>query len=482
MPENTLTAGVARIDITPPVGFRLQGIMRRIGPSEGVHMPLVATALVLADDNHKICIIDCDLIGMDLALSEEVRQTVAGRIGTQKSHVTVGCTHTHTGPCTVRYSLGGPHDIAPKPGEIEALDAYIGELVDKLAGLAADADVSRKPARTGAGRGEALVNINREEMMDDGRVFVGRNYDGATDHGVDVLRIDDLEARPIAIVCSFAAHPVVMGMDSMLLGPDYPGPVRQMVERTTGATCLFLTGAAGNQATIEFLQPDWGEVERMGGVIGCEAAKTAFAIETRPHEVVKELGGSTASMALYSKRFHDGPAHRVLNVASRKATVPLQPLPSQVEAEAQASETRRVLEDCQSRNAPDKEMVPALIYDRWARSVLEKVRAGVKQEELSFEIVGYRLDDFVLVAMPGEPFIEIALKVKERSGAATTMFAGYSNGDIAYWPSRETVAVGGMAVEASIKNYNVSSPPTVDTVDILVEEFSALLEDLGFGG
>ena len=29
MTENTLTAGAARIDITPPIGFRMQGIMRR---------------------------------------------------------------------------------------------------------------------------------------------------------------------------------------------------------------------------------------------------------------------------------------------------------------------------------------------------------------------------------------------------------------------------------------------------------------------
>ena len=49
MAENTLTAGVARIDITPPIGFRLQGIMRRIESSTGIHMPLAATALVLVE-------------------------------------------------------------------------------------------------------------------------------------------------------------------------------------------------------------------------------------------------------------------------------------------------------------------------------------------------------------------------------------------------------------------------------------------------
>ena len=477
--ENVLTAGVARVDITPPIGFRMQGIMRRIEPSVGVHMPLLATGLVLADNNHKIAIIDCDLIGLDLPLVDEIRRSVADRIGTETGHVTVACTHTHNSPATFRTGLGGPHDIAPRPGEVESLDAYITELVDKLAGLIAAADGSRQPARAGAGRGEAAVNINREEMMEDGRVFVGRNPDGVTDHSVDVLRVDALNGEPIAVVCSYAAHPVVMGMDSFLLGPDYPGVVRRIVEQTTGATCLFLTGAAGNQATIEFLQHDWDEVERIGGVIGSEAAKTAIGIETRPHEVSRHTADSMSSLVLYGKQFQDGPTHRVLGVASRKATVPLQPLPSLKEAEAQHTSSVRDLAERRSRRASEREMVPALMMERWTRGVLEKVRSGVGHEDLSFEIVGYRLDDYVLVAMPGEPFVEIALGVKARSKAAHTMFAGYGNGNVAYWPSAETVANGGMAVEASVKTYNISAPPTAETVEILVSEFGKLLEELG---
>ena len=479
MSDNTLTAGVSRIDITPPIGFRMQGIMRRIEPSTGIHMPLNATALVLADDNHKIVIIDCDLIGLDLPLAAEIRGAVADRIGTEPSHVTVACTHTHNSPSTCRDSLGGPHDVAPRPGEIESLDAYVAELVDKLAGLAAAADADRRPARAGAARGEAAVNVNREQMMDDGRVFVGRNPDGVTDHGVDVLRVDDLEGRPIAVVCCFAAHPVVMGMDSFLLGPDYPGVVRRIVDQTVGGTTLFLTGCAGNQATIEFLQHDWDEVERIGGVIGCEAAKTAIGIETRPHDVMMEAGGSMSNLALYSKRFHEGPTHRVLDVASRTATVPLQPLPSLAEAEAQAADAERELAEAVRSGVTVRETVPLLLMERWTRGVLEKVRAGVKQDELVFEIVGYRLDDFVLCALPGEPFVEIALGVKERSNAANTMVAGYGNGNVGYLPSAETVAQGGMAVEASVKTYNISAPPVSETVDIVVAEFGKLLEDLG---
>ena len=479
MADNTLTAGTARVDITPPVGFRMQGLITRIEPSVGVHKPLSATALVLADEGTKIVVIDCDLIGLDLALADEVRRTVSERIGTPASNVTVACTHTHNGPATFRTGLAGPHDIAPRPGEVEALDAYIADLVNKLAGVAAMADSRRRPARAAAGRGEAGVAVNREEMAEGGLVYVGRNFDGATDPSVDVLRVDDLEGNPIAAVVCYAAHPVVMGSASDLLGPDYPGVVRRIVEQATGATCLFLTGAAGNQATIEFLQGDWSQVERMGGVIGSEAAKTFFGIETRPHKVVRRLGASMSRWAVYEKEYRDGPTHKMLAVANRKASVPLQPLPSLEQAQSQFAEARRDLEEKRGNAASVRETVPALMMERWTRGVLEKVQAGRTQEELSFEIVGYRLDDFVLAAMPGEPFVEVQLGVKARSKAAHTMFAGYGNGNVAYWPSPETVARGGMAVEASVKTYDIPAPPTARTVDILVAEFGELLSELG---
>ena len=479
MGDLTLTAGVARADITPPVGFRMQGIIRRIDPSEGVESPLLATVLVLAHEQTKIVIFNCDLVGLDLPLAHQIRQAVGERVGTPASHVLVACTHTHSGPCTLRTTLGGPQHAVSRPGEIEALDAYIENLVRQLVGIAALADKRRQPTRVATARGQAAVAINREELAEDGRVVIGRNPDGPTDHTVDVVRVDDLYGNPIAVLTGYAAHPVVMGNENLLISPDFPGVVRRVVEQVTGATCLYLTGAAGNQATMSFLQNDWGEQERTGGVIGCEAAKVFFDIETRPHDVVRELGASLSNLALYHKEFRDGPTHSILRAASRQVSVPLQPLPSLERAEAELAEARANLGMLEKLKAPSTERYPACLVKVWAEGVVDKVKGGVKRETLSFDIVGYRLDDFVLVAMPGEPFVEIALGVKEHSKARHTMFAGYSNGTQAYWPTAQTVAQGGMAVESAVKTYNNSAPPVAETVDILVGEFGHLLSELG---
>ncbi len=119
------------------------------------------------------------------------------------------------------------------------------------------------------------------------------------------------------------------------------------------------------------------------------------------------------------------------------------------------------------------------MLEHWAERVVNKVKMGITQETLTFPIAGYRLESFVLVTMPGEPFVEIGLAVKQRSRAQHTMFAGYCNGVLAYWPTADTIRRGGMAVEDSVKTYNISAPPVEGTADIIVDEFGRLLHKLG---
>lgn len=476
--QGLLSAGVARVDITPPLGFRMQGIVRRTEGATAVESPLSATVLVLADAKTKIAIFDCDLLGFDLPLVAEIRTTIAERLQTEAHCIALACTHTHNGPCTIRHVLGGPHDVGCPGEQREAQEAYIANLIGQLSGVAALADSRRQPARAAAGRGEAQAAVNREEKNDDGRILVGRNPQGTVDHSVDVLRVDNLAGQPIVVLVGYAAHPVVMGMDIYSFSPDYPGTVRRIVEDVTGATCLFLTGAAGNQATWSFLQGDWGEKERMGGLVGCEAARVFFAIETRPHEVVRELEASLSGLALYRKEFVDGPTHRRLQAVAAVVEVPLQPLPSLVEAKARLAEASERLQALACAGAPMTKIYPAQLVERWARGVLEKVERGIERESLSFDIAGFRLDDFALMAMPGEPFVEIGLAVKANSKAGQTMFAGYCNGSLAYWPTAETVANGGMAVSSSLQTYNIPAAPVAETADIIVGAFAGVLRQL----
>jgi hypothetical protein len=98
--EPVLTVGVARVDITPTIGQRMQGIVRRIEPSQGIETPLTATAPVIDDGSTKAILLDCGLLRFDVPRSDELRREIGAMVGVGASHVFLGTTHTHTGRIT----------------------------------------------------------------------------------------------------------------------------------------------------------------------------------------------------------------------------------------------------------------------------------------------------------------------------------------------------------------------------------------------
>jgi hypothetical protein len=54
-------AGVARVDITPPIGHEMGGYPARKHGSTGLHDPLYATVLVLESVGNSIALVTCDL-------------------------------------------------------------------------------------------------------------------------------------------------------------------------------------------------------------------------------------------------------------------------------------------------------------------------------------------------------------------------------------------------------------------------------------
>src|SRR3954451_20692891 len=94
-----LSAGVARVTISPPIGIPMIGFAGR-GPAAGIHDDLTATALVLEGPALgagviRLAVIACDLLFLR---SEEVRAVgeAVGRLtDVPPDHVVIACSHTH---------------------------------------------------------------------------------------------------------------------------------------------------------------------------------------------------------------------------------------------------------------------------------------------------------------------------------------------------------------------------------------------------
>ena len=45
---------------------------------------------------------------------------------------------------------------------------------------------------------------------------------------------------------NYACHPTTLAWENTLISPDFPGAMREVVERATAAPCVFLQGASGD--------------------------------------------------------------------------------------------------------------------------------------------------------------------------------------------------------------------------------------------
>jgi hypothetical protein len=222
--EEPLRAGAARVDITPPTGHPMWGYAaRRDAPCEGVRAPLLARALVLACGQEKIALVSLDLgRAPTRASTTAIRQRVRQAAGIE--HLFLTASHTHNGP------------VIELDGWPTPQTSYVRELERKLADVILEADRGLQPARVGTASAEVGLNRNRHS----------RRPDAPVDRQLLVLRVETDQGKPIAHAVNFAAHPTMIPAQDRRFSPDYPGVLAGLVEKETGAPCLFLQGAAGD--------------------------------------------------------------------------------------------------------------------------------------------------------------------------------------------------------------------------------------------
>lgn len=456
-----LRAGAGRAVITPPLGIAHAGWGAQTHQrAEGVDLDLRATALVLAQGDVQAAVLDVDFCVIGRPLADRIREATAALTGIPVAHVRLSYSHTHSGP------LLGPGWMTE--GE-ELIPAYVESLPGRIASAAWEAQRSLRPARVAAGTGSADIAVNRRLKLPGGRVVCGRNHDGFVDREVKVLRIDDEAGRPIAIVVNYACHPTIMGPPNRLITPDYPGVVRRVVEQATGATCLFLQGAAGNvHARVDFVG-DPAVYHRLGAILGHEAAKVALGLDPVPRrERLVRVLESGAPLGIYA----DEPAGEpdgTLRVASRPVALAVKAYPPAAGVEAEARRLAARLAETRGHGG-EEEVREAVGLARRAGMLAQKARQYEGRTEIVAELHGIRVGPAALVGFPGEPFAEIGVRVKAGSPFAHTFFSGYANDYLGYLPTSEAYPDAGYEVD--------TSPFLPGGDERLIKESLALLSEL----
>lgn len=445
--ETQLQAGSAKVYITPPLSIPYLGYEPRHAFFEGVHDPLYARALALDDGVTQLVVIAADAIGFSNDLlgpgrnfTAEVRERVQRLTGVPAAHMMLATSHAHSTPetCNLRRLLDTP-----------AAGPWLEVVMDQLAAAAAMAFARRQPSRLKVGEGEVVgLSRNRRMLGPDGRIATGARGAvpaGPIDPQVGVALVEGLDGSARALLANFACHPVTVQVNP-LVSADYPGVAMATVERTLPgcADALFLQGACGNLNPIRNTT-DFADVERYGLMLAGQVIQVAARCSAPNYP----LNG--ARLAMLSTTY--SLATRALpDAAPYRAAFD--------EAAAQAAAA-----------TSDGERATARRQQRMAEETLVLIDRGPRVMPAEVQVM--RVGDLALVALPGEPFVELGLEIKRRSPAPYTFVVGYANDWVGYLPTQAAWEQGGY--EVSLGPW---TPIGAEGAPLLVEGAIAMLQQL----
>ncbi len=411
-------AGLAVVDITPPVPYRMCGYFNE-RLSTGVHDPLHAKALVLRQGERRLAMVFCDLVGISSDISLRAREAAEKKTGIGKDNILIACTHTHTGPlfrCALRDYLHEQAIAKHGSDPYEKID-YVAFVVDRIAQAIAQAHAAIRPVSLVAGLAkEPGLSFNRRFHMKDGSVVFNPGklnpnivrVAGPIDPDVGIVLVRDAaDSRPLGSLTVFALHLDTVG--GTLYSADFPYWMEQSLREELGSSfiSLFGNGTCGDINHINFMSAH----AQPGGV---ETKRIGQALASRVEAELPKL------KPVQQPR---------LGVRTETVLAPLQKYTPEEIAWAKAS---------MAKIGTDK------------LSFLDQVKAykimdlqSRKGDMLPIFVQAFRLsDDVALVALPGEVFVELGLAIKKASPFAQTMVVELAHDCPDYVPTRKAFSEG----------------------------------------
>lgn len=272
-PESTMKAGASKVNITPEVPIPMSGYGNRSEPFTEVHDSLYAAALVFSDGFAKAAIITADLIGFSHDFCIATIPKIAAATGIKEDFILISANHNHGGPVNKTYT----EQVSPE------IETYVAVLQQKIVNAVIDANRQLQPTSIGMGTGTCKMNINRRARFADGTIWLGRNPDGPCDHEVAVLRVDDMNQKPIAILVNWPCHGTVSGQENKQITGDWPGAAARFVEKAfNGMVIVPVTaGASADINPIYGPGNNFSEIDAIGMLVGEEVVRVAKTIETQ---------------------------------------------------------------------------------------------------------------------------------------------------------------------------------------------------------
>lgn len=445
---NTLHAGFARANVTPPTGIHMRGYFedRR---AEGVLDDLELNAIAFACGETKALLMTLDAGAIETYDVNVFIENISEATGLPKEAIIIHAIHTHTaGSISFR-------------SKTEVVLHYTEFLRRRFVDTAKYALADLKPAKMGWAVSQAPnISFSRRFRMKDGSVQTNPHRGdpdvvcsvGNVDERVNVVRIDR-EGGDTLVIANFGTHPDCIG--GLLFSADFPGMFRRTLEKTIdNVKAVFINGCEGDLNHVNFYA-EGGDLNHLS---------FDFSDAPRGYGHARHMGYSLtgAVLQVYEKvnytdvdslRF----ARRVVHMPSNMPTPEEMPL---------ARKYYELHKEGRDDEIPFKGMELTTVIADSNR----KVRLENGPEFFDLTISGLAVGKVALVGYPAEPFNAVGAGVKETEGWDMIMPSCMTNGREGYFPTKDAYDEGGY--EAKTSNYKAGA------AEQLIVEGKALLDTL----
>ena len=445
--------GYAGVNINPVLGCGIDGyFVPRF--AKGFLDDLEAHGIVLALGNRKIALISVDNCNLNAPLVNRYRAAIEKATGIPAENLLLAATHTHTGPL-----------IQPFNG-FEADEAVINRYADfveeRLIDLVKLAILDLKPAKMGFITGHApdrVAYIRLYKMKDGSAMTCPPINDPNIDHPIGeldqrghILRFDR-ENAPSVVLVNYGLHSDTIGGE--LLSADWPGWMRRTLDKALdGVKCVCFVGCEGDVGSTHVF-PSGGDMNDTA---------ISFDNEMKSPGMARFVGRALAGTVLqvYDKvEYVDVDELRVLH---KTVTIDAnRPAPEELPL---AHKYKALHEAGRDDEIPYTAMALTIAVSEALRMC--ELEHG--PDTFALELTGVKIGPVAMVGIPGEPFTEIGVRIKDTEGFRMILPVALANGCEGYFPSGEAYAAGGYEAR--------SSPFRPHVADKIVEGGKALLDAL----
>ena len=450
---STFSVGYAEVNINPKLGIGISGyyISRLV---KGFLDDLQASCLALSLNGNTVLLINVDHLGLMERECDRYRRDISAATGIPFENLFLNCTHSHTAPLTDTdlFAYGEEQDI-------HDYATFLGQRLVDVAQLAIN---DLKPGKMGYCTGYAPERVAyiRRYRMKDGTTMTcppieDPNIDhpiGTLDQRVHVLRFDQAGGQSIVLV-NYGVHCDTIGGE--LVSADFPAWLRSTLDKALdGVKCMFFPGAQGDVGSTN-VHPSGGDMND---------TEISFDNEMKSPGMARFVGRALAGTVL---QVYDKVTY--VEVDKLTALQKIAKIPSNMPDPADLPLAHKYKE---LHEADRDDLIPFEAMEL-TTVVAEALRMCVLEhgpEFFNLALTGIQLGPVALLGIPGEPFTEIGVGIKEAPGWDMILPCGLTNGYMGYFPTKSAFDEGGY--EARTSRYKAG------VAEILIEESKQLLGEL----